>query len=338
MEIKKFDKSNMRKTILNFPQQFRVGLEAAKKMKVSGIFDKVLVCGMGGSALPGDILSIWLETYKIGLPLYIHRNYGLPQKTDLRTLVICISYSGNTEETLAGFEEARGRKFKIAAIASGGKLAELCQKYKIPIAIIPQGLQPRMALGLQFAALMKILSNCGVIENELKNILALKNLLKPQDFEAQGKKLAKNLFKKIPIIYASRDRRQLAYIWKVSLNETAKIIAEYNFIPELCHNEIVGFWKINEMQIPGKKLYTIFLRDPAAYPRILTQMEIARDLIEKEGVKTEIIEIKGKDILEKIFSNIILGFWTSYHLALLYKVDPTPIKMIEEFKKRLATS
>ena len=138
------------------------------------------------------------------------------------------------------------------------------------------------------------------------------------------------------MIYISEYYQGVGLIWKNSLNETAKIMALTNYFPELNHNETVGFWKINEMQVSNNKLFVIILRDKEDHPRILKQMKITKELIEKEKVKVEFVDIKGETILEKIFSTIVLGFWTSYYLALLYKTDPTAIKMIEEFKRKLA--
>ncbi len=132
----------MRKIILEYPGQFRVGLKAAEKVGTKGDFDSVLVCGMGGSALAPGILAIWLKENKINLPLEIHRNYGLPLRAGAKQLIVCISYSGNTEETLSAFEEAREKNLKIAAITSGGKLKELCEKYKVPFAQIASGFEP----------------------------------------------------------------------------------------------------------------------------------------------------------------------------------------------------
>jgi len=325
----KIDKSNMRQKILGFSKQFSVGLQSAKNIKIKGGFDKVLVCGMGGSALPAEILKIWLEAYKIALPLGIHRDYGLPYQIDEKHLIICISYSGNTEETLTALEEARRRGLKIVAITSGGKLLRFCQKYKIPAALIPGGYQPRMALGFQFAALMKILVNCGIIKNNLENISALEKSLKPEALEEKGKKLAKKLKGKIPIIYSSERLRGLARIWKIKFNENSKTPAFYNCFPELNHNEMVGFTtKI-------KNFHIILLRDPADHPRNLRRMELTAKIMKKRGVGVDIIEITGKDILYKVFSNILLADWTSYYLALEYKIDPTPVKIVEEFKKKL---
>lgn len=328
MEIAKIDKSNMRQLILDFPKQFRAGIELAKNVKARGRFDAVLICGMGGSALPGDILSAWLRAYEIALPLYIHRNYGLPHHVDEKYLIICISYSGNTEETLSSFEEARSRGFKIIGIGSNGKLAKLCKKYNIPMAIIPKSLQPRVALGFQFAALMKILANCGIIRNNLENIADLEKSLKPKTFEHQGKNLAKKIEGNIPIIYASEKLKVLSQIWKIQFNENSKNPAFYNYFPELNHNEMVGFTKASNFHI-------VNLRDPADHPKNLKRMELTAEILKKRGLGVDIINIKGKDILYKIFSTIILGSWTSYYLALGQKTDPTPVKMVEEFKRKI---
>jgi glucose/mannose-6-phosphate isomerase len=188
-----------------------------------------------------------------------------------------------------------------------------------------------------FAALVKVLQNHELLDEELLgSILALEKNLSVEKIENQGKKLAKKFFKKIPIIYTSSRFQEIGWIWKNSLNETAKIIAFCNFFPELNHNETVGFEEINRDQVSNKKISVVILRDQeSSHPRILKQMEITKGLIEKEGVAVEFVEIEGNDILEKIFSSAVLGLWTAYWLAIEYGVDPTEIKTIEEFKKRL---
>jgi len=338
MAIRTVDKSNMRKIILGFPKQFGIGIKAAQNVFLKpGVLirwpENIIICGMGGSALPGDIL-VTLRP----LDVFSYKSYQLPPQAGNESLIICISYSGNTEETLSSFKEAANRKLPLISITTGGKLAELSKKYDLPLVKIPGPLiPPRLALGEMTASLIQILVNQGILGPEIcDEIRQLSLSLKSEVFESQGKKLAKKIFQKIPIIYASRRFREVGWIWKDSLNETAKILAICNYFPELNHNETVGFWRINEMQIPNEKLYVIILRDPEdSHPRILKQMEIAKDLIEKEGIKVEFIDMKGKTMLEKIFSTVILGFWTAYWLALEYKIDPTPIKAIEEFKRRM---
>ena len=330
----------MRRIILEFPKQFEIGIKAAKNVflepgKLMRWPENIIVCGMGGSALPGDIL-VTLRP----LDVFSYKSYCLPPQARNESLIICISYSGDTEETLSSFNEAFSRKLPVISITTGGKLAELSKKYGIPLAKIPGSkIPPRLALGEMFAALVQVLVNHNILGPEIsEEVLKVGTFLKTGGFENQGKKLAEKIFQKIPIIYASRRFRGIGWIWKNSLNETAKVLASCNYFPELNHNETVGFWQINEMQISNEKLYVVILRDPEdSHPRILKQMEIAKDLIEEEGIKVEFIDMKGKTMLEKIFSTVILGFWAAYWLALEYKVDPTPVKTIEEFKRRLKT-
>lgn len=329
----------MRKDILGSSKQFRIGLKSAENVKIENLIrqpaekiKKIIICGMGGSALPADILKIYLQENKIILPVKIHRDYDLPYSADKETdLVICISYSGNTEETLSAFEKARISGFKIMAIASGGKLAELCRQYGIPIVIIPKGLQPRLALGYQFSALIKILANCELIKNNLlDDILSLENLLKPKTLETYGKKIAKKLKDKIPLIYASKKFKNLARIWKIKFNENSKIPAFSNYFPELNHNELVGF------ENDGYPISVIILRDALDQTKIKKRMELTAKILRKRGIDVDFIDIIGKDILYKVFSNILLADWASYYLALEYKINPTPVKIVEELKAGMA--
>jgi glucose/mannose-6-phosphate isomerase len=337
MAIKSIDKSNMYKIILDFPRQFRIGIAAAKNVSLKPEVlplppENIIICGMGGSALPGDIL-VTLRP----LDIFTHKSYGLPLQAGNESLVICISYSGNTEETLSAFSEALNQKLPLVSITTGGKLEKLSKKYGVPFVKIPPPLiPPRLALGEMFSALCQTLANQGILNEETVNeILELGAFLESEKLKNQGKRLAERIYQRIPIIYTPKQFKEIGLIWKNSLNETAKIIAVTNYFPELNHNETVGFWKINETQISNKELLVIILRDLQDHPRVLKQMKIAKDLIKKEGVEVKFLDIKGKTILEKNFSTIILGFWTSYWLALEYKIDPTPIKAIEELKRRL---
>jgi len=338
MEVGKIDKSNMRKIILDFPKQFRIGIEAAKNIYLkTGVLlrppENIIICGMGGSGLPGDIL-VTLRP----LDVFVYKSYRLPLQAGNGSLIICISYSGNTEETLSSFQTAVNRRLPVITITTGGKLEKLSKEYDVPCVKLPSPyVPPRLALGEMFAALLQVLQNHNLLDkNLIKEVSEVGKSLKSEKIKSRGKILAKKIFKKIPIIYTSRRFREIGWIWKNSLNETAKIIAFANYFPELNHNETVGFEKINEDQVSNEKLYVIILRDKkSSHPRILKQMEITKNIIEKEGVKVEFIDIEGKTLLEKIFSTIVLGFWTAYWLALEYKIDPTSIKAIDELKRRL---
>ncbi len=313
----------MEKIILEFPKQFRNGIKSAEKVKLAGQFKKILVCGMGGSALAGDVLKMWLELEKITLPISIYKNYKLPFWADKNYLIVVISYSGNTEESISAFKEALKKKLALAVITSGGKLEKLCIQNKIQIAIIPKGFQPRMALGFQFSALAKILMNCRLLKNKTKEILSLEKSLNPRILRNKGEKIAKRI-KGIPIIYASYSMKTLAKIWKIKFNENSKRPAFFNFFPELNHNEMAGFERTK------RGFYLIILEDKN--PRTMKRMHLTSKILK---IKTEFVEVNGKTALEKIFSNILLSDWVSFYLAKKEGIDPIPVKIVEKLKERL---
>lgn len=336
---KKFDQSNMRQVILDFPKQFKVGVEAAKNIKTSAnrsLFSNIIICGMGGSALPGDVF-VMINNHLLltKLPVFIHQNYGLHPMTNKNSFVVCISYSGNTEETISAFKEARKKKLSIAAIASGGKLIELAKKNNVPFAQIAAGNQPRCALGYQFSALIKILSNFKLIKNLDKELFALEKNLAPHKLEKTGLSLAKKLKGKIPLVYSSEDNKCLARIWKIKFNENSKIPSFYNSLPELNHNEMTGMGDC-EIKEWRELFQVIFLSDKTDHPRIIKRMNILSEIFQKRNIKTNFVQIEGKNILDKIFNNNLIADWTSYYLAVSRNIDPTPVKLVEEFKKKMA--
>ena len=171
----------MRKVILEFPNQFKEGIERAREIKIEGEFSNIIVCGMGGSALPANLLVTYLADLKF--PLYIHRSYNLPLQANKKSLIICISYSGNTEETISAFEETRKRNLKTIVITTGGKLKELAETYNTPLVLLPGGIQPRSAIGYLFSALVKVLSNSGVVKDRSKEILETAKNLNSAEFK-----------------------------------------------------------------------------------------------------------------------------------------------------------
>lgn len=325
----------MEKMILKFPEQFKIGIEAAKNIKLRKRFKKVCICGMGGSALPANLLSMILEEYKLKLPLIIQRDYFLPSQVDKDTLIVLISYSGNTEETISCLKDALSKKLEIVIITSNGKLENFAKKYSIFYALIPKGLPPRMALGYQFSALLGILVNCHLLPKSLiDKINDLEKRIDPKKFQKEGKKLAQKLFLKIPIIYASNRLKHLARIWKIKFNENTKIPAFWNFFPELNHNEMVGFENLKE-KMKNCQFFLLILEDKDDYPKNKKRMRLTLEILKKHGIEGEILKLKGKDFLERIFASIILSDWTSFYLAKHYGVDPVLVKMVEEFKKKI---
>jgi len=319
----------MRDIILNFPKQFKKGLEVAKDIKVEGQFNNIVICGLGGSGLSSNLLLTYLPEIKV--PVYAHRSYGLPAQTNDKSLVICNSYSGNTEETISAYKEAVNKNFKVVAITTGGKLQELAKENDLPVAIIPKdSVQPRFALGYQTAALLEILGNAGIIPNQSKALLNMAENLNPEKTEEQGKALAKKLIDKVPVVYTSARFKAVARIWKIKFNENSKVMAFWNYFPELNHNEMVGLTNLKA------NFHFIIFSDKDMHPRNLERIELFADLAKGKGSAVDIIEMQGNNALEKMFDTIILGDWTTYYLALEYCQDPIPVKIVEEFKKRLA--
>jgi len=327
-EIEKYDKSKMRQDILSYPRQFKIGIEIARKVRIKKKVDKVLICGMGGSALPGDVLEMYLRQSKEKIPASVNKTYHLPYWTDKKTLVVCISYSGNTEETLSCLKEAMERNLAIACITSGGEIADICSQKKIPLALVPEGSKPMIALGFQFSALMKILNNCNLTKG-LKDISSLEKDLSPNLLEEKGKEIAEKIKGKMPLIYISHSQKELARIWKIKFNENSKIPSFFNSFPELNHNEMEGF-----SEEKNENFYLLFLRDNQEDPRILKRMNLSFRML-KRKMDSEVIDLEEGTFFFKIFSNIILAAWASYWLAIKRKTDPTPVETIEEFKKNL---
>jgi len=267
----KIDKSNARQIILDFPRQLEDALKFSKNVKIEGTFDNIIICGLGGSALPGNVLACWLSQSNISAPtIHIHRDYGLPIQIKEGSLIVCISYSGNTEEALSSLEDALMKNLTVACITTGGKMQKICEDNNLPWIKIPTGLQPRMALGYQFIALLRLLSNSGAIPDTADEIIETANLLKAEKLEKEGKKIAQKLKGKIPLVYASNSFKALARIWKIKFNESSKTPAFFNYLPELNHNEMVGFTNIPK----GAKLHILIIRDKNENPRNSKRMDL----------------------------------------------------------------
>lgn len=294
--------------------------------------DKFIVCGMGGSNLAAGIINGW----KPKLDIWVHRDYGLPEMEESQLknrLIIASSYSGNTEETLSGFEEALARSLPLVVITTGGKLLELAQENQVPYIQMPKiDDNPRFAIGLSIKATLRAMGEEAIL-NDLKGEAILPNA---NDYERAGQELANAVKNKIPLIYSSRQNAGLAYYWKINLNETAKIPAFFNKWPELNHNEMLGF----DSQIwDGKladKFVFIFLTDPDDEPQIQKRATISRKVFKDRGFAVLAIDIIGPSLWHKTFAGIVTAMWTGYYLAEHYGVNPENVSMIEDFKKSLA--
>ncbi|OPX85450.1 MAG: bifunctional phosphoglucose/phosphomannose isomerase [Pelotomaculum sp. PtaB.Bin104] len=301
----------------------------------------IVVTGLGGSAIGGDLLRVYAAD-KIEVPIIVNRDYVLPKFVGPDTLVFAVSYSGNTEETLSAYAEARARGASIIAITTGGKLGELAKKDGIPVVGVPFGVSPRAATGFLFIPTLRVLSRLGLlpevtdeITEMIDYIRKLSRVLGPEaeSRENQAKQIAATLFNKIPVIWGSAGTTEVvAQRWKGQINENAKAPAYWNVLPELNHNEIVG------LQFPAeilKQLHVIILRDDRDHPRVQKRIEITKEVIQKSvGGFTE-VWASGEGVLSRLFSLIYTGDFASVYLAALYGVDPGPVKVIDFLKQEL---
>lgn len=320
----------MEEAIKNLPKQFAWDPEIHNKEQW-GQFDSFILVGMGGSHLVGDIF----QAVAPGFNLSVHQDYGLPLwplAVLKNTLVIASSYSGNTEETLSAFEEAIAKQIPVVAISIGGKLLEMAKEHGVPYIQLPDtNIQPRMATGFMFKALAKITGQ----ENLVVQATELTARLHPEEFQEKGEALSQKLKGKIPVVYASNRNYCFAYIWKIIFNETAKIPAFYNVLPELNHNEMTGFDVQPATKNLSEKFHFVFLRDSEDQERIQKRMDVLGSSYKKRGLSVEIVELQGSSRMERIFSSLLFADWVALYLAQHYGTDPEQVPMVEEFKKLL---
>lgn len=340
--IRNIDKSDMLSILAKFSKQCENAIEIAQKFTLPDKFKHVkniVISGMGGSAIGGDLLrSVYNEELKI--PIVINRNYFIPEFVSEETLFIATSYSGNTEETISSLENAIRKNANIITISSGGKIQELSEKYDLPHFQIPEkNLQPRCAFGYLFIPMVVFLSRLGFIsdqsenlEDSIRTISETTNVLSLSEGNL-AKQLAHLLYNRIPIIYASQNCFDIvAMRWKGQFNENSKMMAFYNVIPEMNHNEIVG-WGI-PLDIT-RRCVVIMLSHNAEFEKIKKRIEITKSLIANLGTQVIDIFAIGNSNLARVLYLIYLGDLTSFYLAILNEVDPSPVERISLLKRRL---
>jgi glucose/mannose-6-phosphate isomerase len=326
--------SKFQSIIKSFPKQFSQDVcKLSDFEKLKGPFSSIIICGVGGSAAAGDILKGWLNLEKRNHNIKVWRNYDLPYYADKTSLFVCISYSGNTEETLSSFEMARAIGAPIVCISSGGKLEVLSKTYHIPHVKIPTGIPPRSSAGYLLNSLIKILTQAKMLPNASIKIQKLQKDLNPMLYEKLAKKISKKITDGIPLIYSSAENKFIAHEIKTRLNENSKIHAFYNFVPELNHNEMVGFTFPQNRQ--NAKFFPIFLEDPSDHPKIKIRFITMKKLLKDKKYAFESVKMSGDNNLEKIFNWINFGDWLSFYIAKRKNIDPIAVDLIENFKKQL---
>jgi len=289
-------------------------------VKKSSYSNKILISGMGGSGISGRIMETLAQYDNIG-EIFSWNNYGLPKWVSSKDNVICISYSGNTAETLSAAREAHTRGCKIETITTGGELGELADKHNWDKTIIEKEHQPRAALPLLLKPLLYKF-NVPNIDKIVKEVVD-----RNYD-EGKIKKIASNIVGKIPCIYSEPLMEPVGYRWRCQIQENAKQLAFHHVIPEMNHNEIVGWTKSNPNMIP------VLIRKNNEKEEIENRFEALKNTAWK-NTDIEEIFVKCESNLAKIMEAIFIGDMVSIVLAKLNAVDPTPVKVIENLKKEL---
>jgi glucose/mannose-6-phosphate isomerase len=348
-----FDTQNMHETLYRVPEQIRqaVGIgENAPLFTKKASSNRYAVFGLGGSAIGADLVRSYAAATKGAdhLMISVHRGYDAPAWIDKDTNVICSSYSGDTEETLSAFDQARKRTERMLCVTTGGKIGAKAAKAGIPVIHIPQGYQPRCALAFSFFPLLAVFQRSGAFEKgavtasikgmreAIHTIESLRDLYASASPKNPAFALAKKLHGSYPVIYSASDRLDAVNLrWRGQIQENAKQVAFGNVLPEMNHNEINGWQHPKGMT---KNFKVVLLRDPADHKRVSLRFDALAEIIRKNVGSVQTVTGQGDTLLSRMFSLIYLGDWVSYHLAYLNGTDPTPVPIIQSLKARLAGS
>lgn len=311
---------------------FRVKLPPAKKIS------NVVLAGMGGSSLPGMFVTVWPG---LSVPFEICRNYSLPAYVGPDTLVISSSYSGNTEESLSALEDAKKKSAQIIVIAAGGKLEQLAKTGGYPLYKIPGGIQPRMSTLYFLKAFVEIFEGLKLCEQG--SLAELDNAGKWLGDQIGGwlpdqptsknsaKQMAQELVGKSIVMYAGPKLFPAANKWKICFNENAKTVAWCNQYPEFNHNEFLG-WTSH----PIEKPYAVVeLRSSLEHPRVQKRFEVSEKLLSGMRPSPVVVKVQGESLLEQLLWAANFGDFVSLYVALLNGLNPTPVDLIEKFKREL---
>jgi glucose/mannose-6-phosphate isomerase len=340
------DPGAMRHLIQSFPAQIEGAAQMARTLSLTSAapITNVVVAGMGGSAIGGDVIralaASWLE-----IPFLVCRDYRLPRFVGPSTVLFASSYSGNTEETLSVYEQARLAGAAIICITSGGKLASLAHSHGHPVIPLPSELPPRAALGYSTVFLlgaMTALKLAPDMSASLRETVAVLNQLvaayapEVPVHKNRAKLMAHAIHGRIVALYAANSILEPAAVrWRGQLEENAKNLAFHHLLPEMNHNELVG-WELPSQAL--RQIAVVFLRDMEDHPQVQRRFDLTREIIARKASPVYEIWSEGESPLARIFSVICLGDFVSLYLAWLNSVDPTPVPVIETLKQALGRS
>ena len=346
-ELARLDSEDVLGAVERFADQCREGWEIGRS--ASGLpdadgVDSIVVLGMGGSGVSGDVIQSVVEP-RLPVPFRVIKSYGpLPEWVGRNTLVFAVSYSGSTEETVAALEEAHERGCRAVAISSGGPLADMARRYGLAYVQIPPGLQPRASLGYLTLPILGVLIQVGLVpdlQDDLDEAVTVLGDLaerchrKRSRVENPAKDLAARIVGRIPVVYGGYGlAATAAYRFKCDLNEYGKTPAFWNVIPELDHNEIIGWNQLSEVTRSNTVL--ILLRTPDEHERIGHRFEITRSLIEEHFAEVVEVPAEGRSPLAQLLSLVLVTQLASIYVGLAYGVDPGPVEVIQKLKAELS--
>ncbi len=343
--ISEIDKSDMLLKVASLPEQIEESREIIETSQLENIFkiNNIIISGMGGSAISGDIVQSFLRD-RLEIPIYVNRQYDLPKWANKNTLLISQSYSGNTEETLSAFKYGYQKRCKIIGISSGGKLQQFCEKRNISHIKIPPEFPPRAATGYMLFSSLYFLKKIRVIkldlDSEIKETISItkefrehnkKEILEKENI---SKQIAKKLLNNIPQVYGFDIYSPIAKRWCTQFNENSKIICRYDEVSESNHNDIVG-WSMNP-EVTNKFTCIIFRDDEIESIYMSKRLNFMKKLFETISKDVIEIQVKGKKRLAKMIYAMYLGDFVSCYLAIIRKIDPTPVSIINELKEELS--
>ena len=321
--------------INDFSNHLREAIEIANNTTLSPYTKEIrniLICGLGGSGIGGTIVSDIISS-KVNIPIAATKDYSIPNFVNEHTLVIANSYSGNTEETLYALEKCQARGAEIAVITSGGKLKTIAEENKYNNIIIPGNQPPRAMFGYAFTELFFMLNHYGIIDDSFKSDFDKAITLidtEKADIQKQAMNLAKKMYKQTPVIYVAKGFEGVAVRFRQQLNENSKMLGWHNVVPEMNHNELLG-WRTNV-----NDLAVVYFRNKCDYDRNQIRMDINKKVISKFTSNITEIWSKGDSLIENSLYHISVGDWTSWYLSEMNNVDAIEIDVIDFLKRELA--
>ena len=339
--IARVDSSGQLGDVLALPEHLRDALWRVESaiMQDWDASAGLVVAGMGGSAIGGALARAALGDHATR-PIFVTRAYGLPPWTTPDTMVLCASYSGETEETLACYESAGALGARRTVVTTGGRLAEMARADGVPVIPLPGGFQPRAAVAYLTVAALEVAALCGagprltseidVAASHTEQLVAEWGPDAPED--SLAKEIARSLLGTTPVVVGAGLTTPIAYRWKTQINENAKQPAFANELPELDHNELAGWEGAQDVG----RFSALFLDDSDAHPRVKARMELTERMIVPNAAASFRIETRGQTSIERVISLVLLGDLVSIYLAALRGVDPGPVKALDELKSALA--